>query len=211
MSPRVDKVTERIGVMLMAEEAAAAKQKRNLSYGMEGLIYAISNDAKASGFKGVLKQKSLDELRAILPEEKRERIPDADLTVAWLWMMMVNSSAKHWKRQTSADKWMPSVCFGKSLRYLFPELLMTTGNIMRHMPRFCPLEDGITRPELDSLLPLSHQSPLMVDVILRLNAERKTSFVRAMETAKNEGKLPGSNIMDVYCYEAEMMKRTKAF
>lgn len=203
MSPRVDKVTERIGVMLMAEEAAAAKQKRNLSYGMEGLIYAISNDAKASGFKGVLKQKSLDELRAILPEEKRERIPDADLTVAWLWMMMVNSSAKHWKRQTSADKWMPSVCFGKSLRYLFPELLMTTGNIMRHMPRFCPLEDGITRPELDSLLPLSHQSPLMVDVILRLNAERKTSFVRAMETAKNEGKLPGSNIMDVYCYEED--------
>ena len=200
MSPRVDAVTRRIGGMLMAEDVANARRKVHLSYGLSGMVYSMMQDSKVGGFKGVLRQKSIDELRAVLPEEHRGRIPDTDVMVAWMWMMMVNTSARHWRVQTSIDRWFPAVCFTKSLRFAYPELAMATGNIMRCMPRFCPLENGIARSELDSLLPLSHESPLMAEVILRLNAERKTCLVREMEAARREDRLPGTHVMDAYCY-----------
>ena len=71
----------------------------------------MMQDSKVGGFKGVLRQKSIDELRAVLPEEHRGRIPDTDVMVAWMWMMMVNTSARHWRVQTSMDRWFPAVCF----------------------------------------------------------------------------------------------------
>ena len=203
MTPRNDILTRKIGMQLLQEEKEACATKTNLAHGVEGLIYALSNDAKASGFKGVLKQKALDEFRKILPEEKRRQVQDADLVSAWLWMNVVNSSVKHWKADKSSSRWYPSVSYGKSLRYMYPELQLSSGNLTRFTKKYCPVDNGIGRKDLDSLLPLSSKSPIMADVILRLNAERKQSYVKAMETATSTGKLPGYNVMDEFCYKED--------
>lgn len=201
LSPRVDSVVQRIGYELMEEERNLLLTKTSVACGMEGILYALGNDNKADIFKGVLRQKSLDELRSILPEAKRKIIPDSDLALSWLWMTMVNVSVRHWKEQKSVSRWYPSVAFSKSLRFLYPELQTCSGNLMRQIMTYCPLENGIGREDLDDLTPLTPTSPCMPEVILNLNKHRNRANSVAFEAAAKSEKVPGVNVQDSYYFE----------
>ena len=195
----------RVARALIRRDAEAAATLGPTGSGLWG---GLNQDGNTRGFRGVLTAETLRLMRA----GAGARVQDSDIVAAWIWMQVVNASARHWRAEVKAAgdagkamKWFPSISYGVSLRRVHPELELTTGNLIMQSARVCPLSDdngvhGIRASELDTLLPLRPSSKTMRSVIDRLAEARRGALSRARDEVDAGDDAPGFSMYDAFCF-----------